>query len=120
LPVGMVPGRIELADQDADPLLKTADVAVLLGVSRPYVSMLCDSGKLGEVTKTEGGHRRVRQSAVHAYKAAQKRAHASTTSPREAAAQAGMYALDDAAFVSAAKRAPAAPRRIQRARVAKT
>jgi excisionase family DNA binding protein len=120
LSVPEVPGLIELADQESDPLLKTADVAVLLGVSRPYVSMLCDSGKLGEVTKTEGGHRRVRQSAVDAYKAAQKRAHASAPSPREAAAEAGMYAFDDSAFVKAAKRVPAAPRRTQRTRTAKT
>lgn len=55
---------------DGDELLTTADVAVQLGMSRPYVSMLCDQGKLGEVTRSEGGHRRIRQSAVTQYKLA--------------------------------------------------
>lgn len=52
---------------DGDELLTTADVAAQLGMSRPYVSMLCDQGKLGEVTRSEGGHRRIRQSAVNQY-----------------------------------------------------
>lgn len=53
---------------DGDELLTTVEVAAQLGMSRPYVSMLCDQGKLGEVTRSEGGHRRIRQSAVNAYK----------------------------------------------------
>lgn len=39
-------------------------------MSRPYVSMLCNQGKLGEVHRSEGGHRRIRQSAVDEYKKA--------------------------------------------------
>lgn len=54
--------------EDGAALLTTADAAAQLGMSRPYVSMLCNQGKLGEVHRSEGGHRRIRQSAVDAYK----------------------------------------------------
>ena len=67
------PGAAALGAQktvDGDDLLTTADVAAQLGMSRPYVSMLCDQGKLGEVTRSEGGHRRIRQSAVTQYRQA--------------------------------------------------
>lgn len=75
------PGATALGAQttaDGDELLTTADVAAQLGMSRPYVSMLCDQGKLGEVTRSEGGHRRIRQSAVTQYKRAHG-AHADGT-----------------------------------------
>ena len=55
---------------DGEPLLTTAEAAHQLGMSRPYVSMLCNQGKLGEVHRSEGGHRRIRQSAVDTYKKA--------------------------------------------------
>ena len=48
--------------------LTTVEVAMQLGMSRPYVSMLCDQGKLGEVTRSEGGHRRILKSAVDHYR----------------------------------------------------
>lgn len=48
--------------------LTTVEVATQLGMSRPYVSMLCDQGKLGEVTRSEGGHRRILKSAVDHYR----------------------------------------------------
>lgn len=48
-------------------LLTTAEVATQLGMSRPYVSMLCDQGKLGVVTRSEGGHRRITTAAVDDY-----------------------------------------------------
>lgn len=98
-----------------DAWLKTADVAAQLGMSRPYVSMLCDAGKLGEVSKTEGGHRRIRQSAVSAYLAAQKTANTGAQSPREAALAAGMYSVGDEAYAKAARR-PAARRTKQSTR----
>ena len=53
-------------------LLTTAEAAALLEVSRPHVAMLADIGKLGEVRRTEGGHRRLRASAVHAYAGQQR------------------------------------------------
>ncbi|PQA78861.1 helix-turn-helix domain-containing protein [Rhodoferax sp. TS-BS-61-7] len=64
------------ADATGD-LLTTAEVATQLGMSRPYVSMLCDQGKLGEVTRSEGGHRRIAKQAVDAY----LRAHAQPPRP---------------------------------------
>ena len=51
----------------ASDLLTTAEVATQLGMSRPYVSMLCDQGKLGRVTRSEGGHRRITAAAVDDY-----------------------------------------------------
>ena len=53
--------------EDGEVLLTTAEAASRLGMSRPYVSMLCDQGKLGVVSRSEGGHRRIRQSAIEAY-----------------------------------------------------
>jgi excisionase family DNA binding protein len=57
-------------DRQDDRFLTTAEVAAQLGMSRPYVSMLCNQGKLGEVGRSEGGHRRIQQSAVDAYRKA--------------------------------------------------
>jgi excisionase family DNA binding protein len=74
-----------------DELLTTAEAAARLDVSRPYVSMLCDLGKLGEVVVTEGAHRRIRLSAGEAYLADRTTHHDGAMSPREAAAEAGLY-----------------------------
>lgn len=52
---------------DGTELLTTAEVAAALGMSRPYVSMLCDQGLLGEVSRSQGGHRRIRRDAVTSY-----------------------------------------------------
>ncbi len=75
---GAVPvqGNTRRADAASD-LLTTAEVAAQLGMSRPYVSMLCDQGKLGEVTRSEGGHRRITKAAVEAY----MRTHGSAVRP---------------------------------------
>jgi excisionase family DNA binding protein len=74
-----------------DALLTTAEAAMKLEVSRPYVSMLCDAGKLGKVLVTEGGHRRIRASAVEAYLAARVKQSQGASSPREAGIDAGLY-----------------------------
>lgn len=63
---GTAPSPTRRAEPSGD-LLTTAEVATLLGMSRPYVSMLCDQGKLGVVTRSEGGHRRITQLAVDDY-----------------------------------------------------
>ncbi|MBI3155423.1 MAG: helix-turn-helix domain-containing protein [Burkholderiales bacterium] len=101
-------GRGEVGDE-GDSWLRTAEVAARLGVSRPHVSMLCDAGKLGEPSRTEGGHRRIRRSAVDAYLAARKVADLGARSPREAAVVAGMYAVSDKAYAKAARRPAAGP-----------
>lgn len=87
-----------------DALLTTSEAAVELEVSRPYVSMLCDAGKLGEVVMTEGGHRRIRSSAVHAYRASQTRQHKAAMTPRETGVEAHLYDHSDGQFASPGKR----------------
>jgi excisionase family DNA binding protein len=81
-----------------DELLTTAEAAARLEVSRPYVSMLCDQGKLGEVVMTEGAHRRIRLSAVEAYLADRTKQQDGALSPREAAAKAGLYSFSESHF----------------------
>lgn len=89
-----------VAAPGVDPLLTTAEVADRLEVSRPYVVMLCKWGRLGEVTLTEGGHRRIRSSAVDIYLAerAKEVEGAQGMSPREAGVTAGLYDLPDSAY----------------------
>lgn len=81
-----------------DALLTTAEAAARLAVSRPYVSMLCDAGKLGEVVVTEDGHRRVRTSAVDAYLAAHIKQNEGAPPPREAGVAAGLYDYPEGHF----------------------
>ncbi len=50
-------------------LIRTTEVAQMLGVSRPYITKLCDLGVFGPVQKTEGGQRRIPLAAVLAYQA---------------------------------------------------
>lgn len=83
-----------------DALMTTAEAAATLEVSRPYVSMLCDAGKLGGVVLTEGGHRRIRSSAVTAYLAGRTRQHEDAQSPRAAAAEAGLYDYPEGHFTN--------------------
>jgi excisionase family DNA binding protein len=66
---GSLPAEQPTRRMDASgELLTTAEVATQLGMSRPYVSMLCDQGKLGEITRSEGGHRRISRQAVEDYR----------------------------------------------------
>lgn len=88
-----------------DALLTTAEAAVQLEVSRPHVSMLCNAGKLGEVVMTEGGHRRIRSSAVQSYLATRAKQHQGAVSPRRAGAQAGLYAYPDGHFENVVRNA---------------
>ena len=88
---GLVAEPRKASATQEDALLTTADAAAKLEVSRPYVSMLCDAGKLGEVVMTEGGHRRIRMSAVDAYLAARVKQSEGVPSPRKAGVDAGLY-----------------------------
>jgi len=90
----------------ADALLTTAEAAAKLEVSRPHVSMLCDQGKLGEVVMTEGGHRRVRVSAVDAYLAARTKQHEGAKSPRLAGVDAGLYDVPEGHFKNVVRDKP--------------
>jgi len=51
-----------------DRMLSTEDVAKILNMSRPYVAKLADSGKLGDVQRTEGGQRRISAAAAENYR----------------------------------------------------
>jgi excisionase family DNA binding protein len=75
-------------------LLSMAEAAARLDASRPYVSMLCDSGQLDEVL-TEGGRHRVYASAVDAYLTARALEHADALSLRDAGMEAGLYEHPD-------------------------
>ena len=80
---------------ESEKLLTTSEAAALLEVSRPYVSMLCDAGKLGTVVLTEGGHRRIRAEALTAYIASRRPVADQTTSPRQAGVAADLYSRSD-------------------------
>ena len=94
-PVSFLEPKMMVTDHETEDLLTTAEAAKKLNVSRPYVSMLCDAGKLGSVRTTEGGHRRIRPSAIEAYLTAQNQALGDAVSPREAGVLAGLYARGD-------------------------
>lgn len=51
-----------------DEVVTSEEAAKLLHVSRTHVNKLVEKGELGEVRKTEGGHRRILRSAVMSYK----------------------------------------------------
>ncbi|WP_269083426.1 helix-turn-helix transcriptional regulator [Cupriavidus basilensis] len=83
-----------------DALLTIAEVAARLEVSRPYVSMLCEAGKLGEVVVTGDGRRRIRASAVEACLAARVKQSEGAPSPRRAGVDSGRYDHPDEHFRS--------------------
>jgi len=80
----------------SDELLTLAEAAKRLGVSRPYASMLADTGKLGAVVEKDG-RRSVVVAAVDAYLRAQAQEQAGAKTPREAAAEANLYDLESLA-----------------------
>jgi len=94
------------AAASSDILLTTAEAAAKLEVSRPHVSMLCDQGKLGQVVMTEGGHRRIRASAVEAYLSARTKQLEGANSPREAGIEAGLYDFPEGHFKNVARGNP--------------
>lgn len=91
---------------ESDGLLTTAEAAAKLEVSRPHVSMLCDQGKLGQVVMTDGGHRRVRASAVEAYLNIRTKHNARAKTPREAGVSAGLYDFPEGHFKNAVRGHP--------------
>ena len=87
------PGKAaKVVEQAAeDPLLSTADAAKILGFSRTYIAMLVDNGKLPGAIVSDGGHRRVPQSAVLDYQAMKDAKNKGAgTDYREAGKVAGM------------------------------
>ncbi|CAH0445632.1 hypothetical protein LMG10661_01833 [Ralstonia syzygii subsp. syzygii] len=101
----VVAAPLKASPSQGDTLLTTAEAATKLEVSRPYVSMLCDAGKLGEIVVTEGGHRRIRASAVEAYLAARIKQSEGAPSPREAGVDAGLYKHPEGHFQNKIRKA---------------
>ncbi|MDN8615618.1 helix-turn-helix domain-containing protein, partial [Variovorax ginsengisoli] len=84
-----------------DEWLTTAQAAAKLETSRVYISMLCNTGKLGEVVMIDGRHRRIRASAVQAYLESRTENHENRVSPRQAGVDARLYDYPDGHFVNA-------------------
>ncbi len=101
LVAGRQPARVER-------MLSTVEAATLMECSRPYVAMLIDSGKLAGARKTAGGHRKVPLASVEAWIASRETPVDSNY--REAGKASGIYAVDEAVFAKAARRAPSRAR----------
>lgn len=84
-------------------MLTTEAAAELMQCSRPYVAMLIDNKKLAGASVTQGGHRRVPESSVRAW-IDEREAKAKQSDYRAAAAEAGMYAIPESAFIESTKR----------------
>lgn len=81
-----------VANPADDEVLTSEQAAKLLHVSRSHVNTLLDNGRLGEVSKTAGGHRRVSKAAVLAYKAKGKERQSKSLEAMTEASQAlGLY-----------------------------
>ena len=87
-----------------DRMLSTVEAAEIMACSRPYVAMLIDSGKLAGATKTSGGHRKVSLASVEAWIAS--REPSPDKDYREAGKAAGIYGVEEAAVMKAARRKP--------------
>lgn len=96
------------APAPVDRMLSTVQAAEIMACSRPYVAMLIDSGKLTGATKTSGGHRKVSLASVEAWLAS--RESSADKDYREAGKAAGIYRVEEAAAMKAARREPARTR----------
>lgn len=93
-----------------DPLLSTVQAAKILGFSRTYIAMLIDDGQFPGAIVSDGGHRRVPQSAVLEYQALKEAGkQESSTDYREAGKAAGMYEVPERAFIKASRRVDSEP-----------
>jgi excisionase family DNA binding protein len=93
-----------LGGEADDPLLSSEEAAKLLHVSRTHINMLIDLGKLGQITRTEGGHRRIARTAVLKYKAESKLRRAKGVSAMvEATERLGLYDAEAAELRAAMK-----------------
>jgi excisionase family DNA binding protein len=95
---------LALGGEVGDPLLSSEEAAKLLHVSRTHINMLIDSGKLGQITRTEGGHRRIARTAVLKYKAESKLRRARGVNAMvEATERLGLYDAEAAELRAAMK-----------------
>ena len=85
--------------------LTSEAAAKLLHVSRTHLNTLVDTGQLGEVRRTPGGHRRIAKAAVLAYKAASRERQArGLEAMMEATERLGLYEEELAGLPVRAKR----------------
>lgn len=82
-----------------------------LGMSGPYVTMLCDAGKLDAIETTEGGHRRIQREAVELYKSQSLTRYNDAPSMRKADVEAHLYNHDDSFDANVVRDRAAAQRR---------
>ena len=82
---------IDAAPDETDELT-SEEAAKLLHVSRTHLNTLVDTGRLGEVSRTAGRHRRISKAAVLQYKAASKERQAKgLDAMAEASERLGLY-----------------------------
>jgi len=88
--------------ESEDRLLSTEQAAQMMMKSRPHVAMLIDAGELEGASTTPKGHRRVPESSVRAWLSKhEKSAQTGSSDYRDAAREAGMYAIAESAYVKA-------------------
>lgn len=89
--------------ESADRLLSSEQAAQIMMKSRPHVAMLIDAGELEGASTTPKGHRRVPESSVRAWLSKHGQSAETGSSDYKAAArEAGMYVIDESAYVEAA------------------
>ena len=103
---GEVPSASKAADL-ASPV-STVEAAKILNMSRPYVIMLCDAGKLGPIEVTDGGHRRIPRDAVERYRLQALTQYDDAPTPRQAGVEAGLYEHEDSHYTNVTRERDAA------------
>lgn len=84
--------------------LTSEEAAQLLRVSRTHINTLMDTGKLGAVSRTAGGHRRVSRTTVLDYKARSKERQAKgLEAMADASQRLGLYAKEKAGIARRSK-----------------
>lgn len=85
--------------EDLAAPVSTVEAAKILNMSRPYVIMLCEAGKLGPIEVTDGGHRRIPREAVERYRHTLTQYDDAPT-PRQAGVEAGLYEHEDSHYTN--------------------
>ena len=89
--------------QESKDWLSLSEVSKRLAVSKAYIRMLCDHGRLGEVSTGSDGETRVLLAEVEAYERARAQATQGAMSIQESAVAAGMYDISEADYVTCSK-----------------
>lgn len=74
--------------------ISVAEAADLLGLTRPYMAMLCDAGQLGAIATDTDGHRLIKLDEVERYRAESADMYRDAPGVREAGIEAGLYDFD--------------------------